>query len=123
VKRPEDGMGYRERVALVDTYRSVDLDDVGGQGLTVVVAVSSDGCEHLGVVERQQLGAEGAGFTRNVPEHESFGPLPIDVVKRIAVAGRTYRCGRPTRTGRPCRNRVSHPGDSCHHHCERNPYE
>ena len=63
--------------AIVDPNRSVPLDSVGGSGLSAVVAVDSDGCEHLGVVHRAAHGNPASGFSRAVPDHEHEGAWPI----------------------------------------------
>jgi hypothetical protein len=76
--------------ALIDRHRSADLDDVGGRGLTVAVAVDSDGAEHLGVVERRTFGDRTTGFSLgSTPEHEQLGALPLEIAKRVAIAQRT----------------------------------
>lgn len=77
-----------EGFALVDRHRSADLDDVGGRGMTLAVAVDSDGAEHLGIIERRTFGDRTTGFCLGVPEHEMLGALPLDVVQRIASAQR-----------------------------------
>jgi hypothetical protein len=75
--------------AIVDRHRSVDLDDVGGPGRILAIAVDSAGAEHLGVIERRTLGDRATGFSMGWPEHENVGALPIDVLQRIAIAQRT----------------------------------
>jgi hypothetical protein len=77
-----------DRFALIDRHRSADLDDVGGRGMTLAVAVDSDGAEHLGIIERRTFGDRTTGFSLGAPEHEMLGPLPLDVVHRIASAQR-----------------------------------
>ena len=75
--------------AIVDRHRSADLDDVGGRGMTLAVAVDAAGAEHLGVVERRTFGDRTTGFSLGSPEHEQLGPLPLEVVKRVVAAQRT----------------------------------
>ena len=49
--------------AIVDRHRSADLDDVGGRGMTLAVAVDSDGAEHLGIIDRRTFGDRTTGFS------------------------------------------------------------
>jgi hypothetical protein len=109
-------MSESDGFALIDRRRSVDLDDVGGCGLILAVAVASDGAEHLGVVERRALADGDVGFSMATPEHENVGSLAFEIAKRIAIAQRTHRCGRPTGSGELCRITVKRRGDACRWH-------
>jgi hypothetical protein len=77
--------------ALVDRHRSADLDDVGGRGLTVAVTVDDTGTEHLVIVKRCNLGDRATGFSRFSPDHEMLGPLPLEFLRRVAIAQRIHR--------------------------------
>lgn len=70
-------MADRPQMAIIDPNRSVALDSAGGSGLSVVVAVDSDGAEHWGVVHRAAYGIPTLGFSRAVPEHEQLGEWRI----------------------------------------------
>jgi hypothetical protein len=75
-----------EGFAIVDRRRSADLDDMGGRGLTVVVAIDTDGSELLGVVERSAVGDRTQGFGMgSTPPHEETGPLGLGTKRRIAL--------------------------------------
>jgi len=101
----------------VDGPRTVSLHDVGGYNLLAATVIGTD-YTALVILDADHL-HDGTPMTdpqcRDV-QHEQLGALPLDVVKRIAIAQRRHRCGRPTESGRPCRNPVTHPGDTCHWH-------
>ena len=73
------------RAAIVDSARSVDLDDVGLPGTKLAVCVTSDGEEHFALIDVGLLGSD-AGYdpgARTAP-HEQLGDLPAEFVRRIA---------------------------------------
>jgi hypothetical protein len=76
---------------LVDNNRGADLDDVGFAGYVAAVVVASDGHEHLLLAQRKSFGDEAARFDPLCTDapHEQLGPLPLDVVRRIAISQRT----------------------------------
>jgi hypothetical protein len=77
-------MSTDDYFAIVDRRRSADLDDVGGRGLTVVVAIDTDGAELLGVVERRAIGDRTKGFgLGSTPSHEELGKLPLGTLLRL----------------------------------------
>jgi hypothetical protein len=79
-------MSDPDAFAIVDRHRSADLDDVGGRGLTVVVAIDTDGSELMGVVERRSIGDRTKGFgLGSTPPHEETGPLGLGTKRRIAL--------------------------------------
>ena len=72
--------------AIIDRRRSADLDDVGGAGWTVAVAIDSDGAEHLGVIHRSAIGNPNIGFgTGCTPAHEQLGALGLGTKRAIAL--------------------------------------
>jgi hypothetical protein len=82
-------MSDEDCFAIVDRPRSAGLDDVGGPGLTVVVAVDVNGDEHWGVVDRRDIGNRTKGFgLGSTPPHEELGRLPLGTLRRIAIAQR-----------------------------------
>jgi hypothetical protein len=72
--------------AIVDRHRSADLDDVGGRGMTLALAVDSDGAEHLGIIDRRTFGDRKTGFSLGSPEHEILGALAPEFAERLKPA-------------------------------------
>lgn len=106
-------------LSLVDWDRSACLCDVGAQGYSVAVAVTSDGCDALWIVDEAELHAEDPRCGNARQLHEQLGPLPAAFRERIWP---TPRCGRSTKgTGRPCQIVVSAPGEACGLHSEPRP--
>jgi hypothetical protein len=79
-------MNDPDAFAIIDRGRSVKLDDQGGAGWTLAVAIDRDGAEHLGVVHRTAIGNPHAGFGMGCgPAHEQLGPLGLGTKRRIAL--------------------------------------
>jgi hypothetical protein len=100
----------------IDGNRSVPLEDVGG-GQYLAATLIADDCTVLALVDTEHMG-DGTPIDRHCRGaiHEQDGKLPIEFVKRIAIAQRVHRCGWPTRSGKPCRIRVHRPGAACSWH-------
>jgi hypothetical protein len=104
-----------DRTAIVDSARSVDLDDVGLIGTELAVCVTSDGEVHFALIDVGLLGSD-AGYdpsARTAP-HEQLGALPEQYARRIDAL--QPRCGRRAKSGVACRTPVAHQGDSCFWH-------
>jgi hypothetical protein len=72
--------------AIIDRHRSAHLDDVGGAGWTLAVAIDTDGAEILGVIHRSAIGDRTAGFGMgSTPRHEETGPLGLGTKRRIEL--------------------------------------
>ncbi len=78
--------------SLVDPVRSVHLYDVGGPGYLAATAIQPDGDTHYVIARLNRLGEEEP-YRPTCPEveHEQTGALPLEFVKRIAVAQRRRR--------------------------------
>jgi hypothetical protein len=100
----------------IDGNRSVPLEDVGGGQYLAATLIGGD-FTFLALVDTEHID-EGAPLDRHCygAQHEQLGKLPIEFVKRIAIAQRVHRCGRPTKSGRPCQMTVAQPGDTCAWH-------
>lgn len=78
---------------IVDSARSVRLDDVGAPGYDAVVLVADNGSTYFMIADRERLGDVTAVYdiTGSQTKHEQLGALPLDVVRRIAIARRQQR--------------------------------
>lgn len=78
---------------LVDPARSAFLWDVGAPDFIAATIVSADGNAHLIVGPLEGLGDNNVRYQPSCPDvtHEQVGKLPIDIVKRIAIAQRMHR--------------------------------
>lgn len=78
--------------SVVDPARTAHLCDVGGSGYLAATAVSPDGTSHLVLARLDLLGKE-ASYEPACPEalHEHEGQLPLDFVRKIAIAQRRRR--------------------------------
>lgn len=114
-----------DNASLIDNHRTACLCDVGQDDYVAATAIAADGTEHLVLAARAAIGDLDVVYdpTCSVVAHEQLGPLPLDVVKRIAVASRTHRCGRRTKSGTPCRTPVAHPGATCAWHRTAAPHD
>jgi hypothetical protein len=74
-----------DRSHIIDRARSAGLFDVGSLLYDAATIVDSDGAEHLALVSRSSVGDATVGFSLEPPAHECEGPLPPDVVQRIAI--------------------------------------
>jgi hypothetical protein len=83
------------------------------------VCVSDDGRIDLVLVDSSRLGDDRYTYRPNTPDapHEQLGPLPTRYL--LGLQAVPHRCGRPTKTGRPCRITVTHPGEPCGRHRDR----
>ena len=77
---------------LIDGHRTCFLADVGLPGYVAAVTVSADGSEHLVLARLEQL-RDDTRYDSRCPDvlHDQTGPLPLEVVKRIAIAIRLRR--------------------------------
>lgn len=102
----------------LDSDRTVGLCDVGNPDYLAAVVIGADGAQHLILAQRSTIGDESVRYdpTCATIAHEQPGPLPLEVVRRLAISGRTHRCGRATRSGAPCRVPVTRRGDACGWH-------
>ena len=99
----------------LDGARSAALDDVGGGNMVATTLVGAD-TSWLVIVDADHLGQPVIDPHCRGIAHEQTGPLPLSVVKRIAITQRIHRCGRPTQAGTPCRIKVRRLGDPCARH-------
>lgn len=78
---------------IVNTARSVNLDDVGLPGYRAATTVSTDGTVHLILARRDRLGDDNTRYDPgcSVAEHEALGALPLEYIRRLTVARRRHR--------------------------------
>jgi hypothetical protein len=78
---------------LIDGRRSCFLADVGGAGYVAAVTVSAAGSEYLVVAHIDSLRDDTAGYDAACSDvvHEQLGALPLEYVRRIAIASRLRR--------------------------------
>jgi hypothetical protein len=111
-----------DNVSYVDNDRSACLCGQGGGEYVACVLVAADGSHDLVLVDWELIGDGQHTYNRTTPEaiHEQAGPLPLDIVRRLAISSRgrrtIQRCGRPTKAGAPCRTPVARPGETCAWH-------
>ena len=107
-----------DHIDWVDPSRSACLCDVGQPAYWAVSAIGPGGEQRLILARRDAIGDTRHTYdpTCSTVSHEQLGELPIEFVRRLAVASRALRCGRPTCRGRPCRIRVDRPGSACEFH-------
>jgi hypothetical protein len=81
-----------EHADIIDRRRSAHLSDVGAPDYDAATAIAPDGTEHLVLAKRSIIGDLSAGYDPTCEDvaHEGLGPLPLDVVRRIAVSQRTH---------------------------------
>ncbi|OMB93209.1 hypothetical protein [Mycobacterium colombiense] len=113
------------RRVIVDRARSACLCDVGLPAVDASVCVDEDGSTTFVLIDATRLGDERFTYNPTTPQapHEQLGPLPIEFIRRIAIArrrhlttGHTTHCGRRTKSGTPCRIPVMFLGEACHWH-------
>jgi hypothetical protein len=109
--------------AYIDLDRTVCLCDAGQPAYLAATAIDAYSGPQLLLAGRDTIGDPAVTYDPRCPraDHEQSGALPIDVVRRVAIATRrnrsvTPRCGRPTRAGTPCRMPMQRPGDACGRH-------
>lgn len=78
---------------LVDGVGTVGLADVGAPGYFAATVITAAGETHYVLAEYERLGDSTADYDGQCPDaiHEQLGPLPLEFVKRIAIASRTQR--------------------------------
>jgi hypothetical protein len=110
-----------DRSYFVVPDRCASLGEAGRQDYYVASALDHDGNEHLVLVESRSVGDPAVRYDATCldVDHEQVGPLPLEFVRRLAVAARVHRCGRLTQAGRPCRIRVAVVGAACEWHRSR----
>jgi hypothetical protein len=74
---------------LIDDRRSACLCDHGSR-YTAATAVAADGSEHLVLAQHDAIGNTDVRYDADCidVDHEQPGELPLDYVRRIAIAGR-----------------------------------
>ncbi|MFP1155541.1 hypothetical protein ACK280_26235 [Mycobacterium sherrisii] len=78
--------------ALIDAARTCSLHDVGGTNLLAATLIDSGGNVILAILAADRLdGVTALDMRRRNAEHEQLGRLPLDVVRKIAIAARKHR--------------------------------
>jgi hypothetical protein len=77
----------------IDERRSACLCDVGAPDYAAVTAVDTDGTTHFVLARRDRIGDGQTTYDAACPDvvHEQTGDLPIEHVRRIAIAARKHR--------------------------------
>jgi hypothetical protein len=78
---------HHDRRGIIDRAQSAGLFDVGSPTHDAATVVGADGSTHFALVCRSSVGNLGALYDENccAAAHEQIGPLPLDIVQRIAV--------------------------------------
>ena len=78
---------HHDRRGIIDRAQSAGLFDVGSLTHDAATVVGADGSTHFALVCRSSVGNLGALYDENccAAAHEQLGPLPLEVVQRIAV--------------------------------------
>lgn len=87
----------------LDKLRSADLTDAGAPDHLAAVALDADGTAHYVLAHRPSLTNPDVRFDHNCPriEHEQLDqPLPLEMVRRLAIAARKHRNDKPEGTTR-----------------------
>lgn len=85
-------MSAEERpVDWIDGARSVGLGPAGLRGYIAATTVDPNGDMHLVLVDVAAIDQRTYRPTCPEAPHEQLGPLPLDVVKRVAIAQRNHQ--------------------------------
>ncbi|ODQ98236.1 hypothetical protein BHQ21_25985 [Mycobacterium sherrisii] len=77
-----------------DNNRTACLDDQGGANLLAATLIDAGGGTHYALLRIDQLGMRGTPFdprTPDAPHEQSDQPLPLEIVRRLAIAARKHR--------------------------------
>lgn len=103
MSRPDD-----KNVTVVDLSKTVRLHDIGGGSWEIQEGITGAGLRVYWLVNPDDQNYP----TITLPAHESTGPLPDSVQRKLSYW--RFRCGAERKTGGLCKNKTD--GRRCHRH-------